>query len=1105
MLRLIIGQAGAGKTTLIMNEIARAVAQCRSGQVLLVPEQYSHEAERELARIAGDSMSLYAEALSFTGIARQIEAELGTGGKKALDKGGRLLCMALALDAVSTRLQLYSAARRSPEQQLGLLAALDELKAAGLTAQALDEAASELGGALEIKLSDLSLIMGAFDAAVGAGKQDPADRLGLVLERLPDSSFAREGHVYIDGFTDFTAQERELIASFMSRGADMTVCLTLDDLTDGSEVFELSRRTARWLLREAGEHGVETEVSELSAKLDDPISVFAANIFSYSSQSFDADGKIRLFRADTVTEECELAAAHALELVRGGARWRDIAVAVRSFEDYRNCLESAFEYWGVPLFTARKVDIMQKPLPALISAAYEILDGGWEIGDVFEYLRTGLAGICDEECDELENYCITWSVRASMWLSEKDWRLHPDGYGGKYDEAAIERLERINDLRRRVAAPLLRLDARSQAAQTATEQAATLSDFLEDLDLAEKLAERADELEARGRAQAADEYARLWDLTVSALEQTVLILGDAPMDTATFSRLFLLTLSQYDVGIIPVSLDMATAGDMDRMRRRHIKHLIVLGASDERLPRAEVEGGLFSTDERMSLAEAGIALDAGDAELWREYSLIYNCLSLPSETLTMVTPAWASDGKPARAAFVMSRAAKLFGLSVEYADPRLLRATAPAPALELAASHAVKPGDGLAAAAVEYFEKSDPGRLATLTSRAEFTRGSLSAESARTLYGDDLRLSASRIDRFSSCRFGYFLKYGLTAKPREPAEFSPPEFGSFMHYVLQHVAEEASEKGGFKKLSAAQLDVMTEKYVELYIKDELGGFEGRGARFEYLFRRLTQNVRRVVADMAEELKNSDFEPLDFELDFTRAGLSTETLPNGGKLSINGIADRVDGWVHDGRLYLRVIDYKTGKKSFSLSDVWHGMNLQMLIYLFALQQGGQALYGREIVPAGVLYIPARDVLLSASADMSDEEIASKRAAALRRSGLMLEDAEVLHAMEHGDEPLRIPVKWKNGVPTGESLASAERLGLLSGKIQDTLISLATEITRGSISADPYYKGAQDHACLYCEYADACRFTDGEGGDRRRYLPKLSATKIWNELEGGAQNG
>lgn len=1105
MLKLIIGQAGAGKTSLIMKEIADAVAQCRAGQVLLVPEQYSHEAERELARIAGDSMSLYAEALSFTGIARQVEAELGTGGRKALDKGGRLLCMALALDAVSSRLRLYSGARRSPEQQLGLLAALDELKAAGLTVESLYEAAAELGGALEIKLTDLALIMGAFEAAIGAGKSDPADRLGLLLERLPESNFAREGHIYIDGFTDFTGQERELISSFLRRGADMTVCLTLDELTDGSEVFELSRRTARWLMREANERGVETEISELSAKLTQPLDIFAANMFSYSSQTYYADSKVKLFRADTVTEECELAAAHALELVRNGARWRDIAVAVRSFEDYRNCLESAFEYWGVPLFTARKVDIIQKPLPALIAAAYEILDGGWEIGDVFEYLRTGLAGLNDDECDVLENYCITWSARASMWVSDKEWRLHPNGYGGRYDETAIEELRIINELRRRAAAPLLRLDERSKAAETASEQAAVLADFLEDLGLAEKLAERADELEARGRAQAADEYAKLWDLAVSALEQTALILGDAPMDAPTFSRLFLLTLSQYDVGVIPVSLDMATAGDMDRMRRRHIKHLIVLGASEERLPRAEADGGVFTSDERMTLAESGIPLDAGDAELWREYSLIYNCLTLPSETLTMVTPAWASDGKPARAAFVMSRAARLFNLNIEYADPRRLRATASAPALELAASLAVRPGDGLASAAAEYFRKHDPDRLATLVSRAEFTRGSLSAESARALYGSDLRLSASRIDRFSSCRFGYFLKYGLTAKPREAAEFAPPEFGTFMHYVLQRVAQEASERGGFKKLSSAQLDAMTEKYVELYIQEELGGFEGRGARFEYLFLRLTQNVRRVVADMATELKNSDFEPLDFELDFTRAGLSTSPLPDGGKLSISGIADRVDGWVHEGRLYLRVVDYKTGKKSFSLSDVWHGMNLQMLIYLFALQQGGQALYGREIAPAGVLYIPARDVLLSASADTTDDEIAAKRAAALRRSGLVLDDADVLHAMEHGDEPVRIPVKWKNGEPTGESLASAERLGLLSGKIRDTLSSLATEISRGSIAADPYYKGAQEHACLYCEYVDACRFNDGEGGDKRRYLPKLAASRIWNELEGGAQNG
>ena len=451
MLRLITGRAGAGKTAQIMDEIRRAASEHEGGRCLLVPEQYSHEAERELARVAGPSLPLYAEVLSFTGLARKVEAELGTGGRRPVDAGGRLLCMALALDSVYSRLRVYAGARRSPELQGQLLAAVDELSAAGFTAEQTMEAAERAPGALGQKLADLALVMGAFHAAIGPEHSDASDRLSELLRRLPESSFGRSGHIYIDGFTDFTGVEMKLLCELMSRGADMTVCLTLDALDEGSEVFELSRRTARRLLREARERGVPSRVETLEARSVRSADILAEHMLSYTEQHFDSDNSVFLYTAESVTAECELAASRAIELARSGCRWRDIAVAVRSFEDYRAQLEAAFAYYGVPLFTARQTDITQKPLPALISSAYEAVLGGWEQAEVFAYLRTGLAGLDAAECDELENYCFTWNIRASHWLSERDWHMHPDGWSGRWDEESKARLARINMLRRRAA------------------------------------------------------------------------------------------------------------------------------------------------------------------------------------------------------------------------------------------------------------------------------------------------------------------------------------------------------------------------------------------------------------------------------------------------------------------------------------------------------------------------------------------------------------------------------------------------------------------------------------------------------------------------------
>ena len=272
MLRIIPGRAGAGKTAKIMEEIRSCAEQGLGGRILLVPEQYSHEAERELARVVGPRLALYAEVLSFTGIARRVDAQLGPGARTALSKGARLLCMSLALDGVYTRLRFYARARRSPELQLKLLEAIDELSAAELDGEALEDAAGKLPASLGGKLRDLALIMEAYSAAVGSERTDSADRLSLLARRLPHSDIASGGSVYIDGFTDFTAQEKRIVFELMRR-ADVTVCLTLDSAEYGSELFDITRSTARALLRFAREEGLPSRVEELEAPLRSPMDV----------------------------------------------------------------------------------------------------------------------------------------------------------------------------------------------------------------------------------------------------------------------------------------------------------------------------------------------------------------------------------------------------------------------------------------------------------------------------------------------------------------------------------------------------------------------------------------------------------------------------------------------------------------------------------------------------------------------------------------------------------------------------------------------------------------------------------------------------------------
>lgn len=1100
MLKLIIGRAKSGKTARIMDEIQARAGRSESGIKLIVPEQYSHEAERELCRRCGDTMSLHAEVLSFTRLSRRIADMIG-GNRRFLSNSGRVLALSRALESVGSRLKVYGAARRATEMQKVLLGAIAELKTSHITPDILSDEAEGGDEALHDKLSDLSLILGAYDAFVSQGELDPGDRLIALAKNLEEHSEIELGAFYIDGFVDFTAAEHEVIYALSRRCSDLTVCLTMDSMYEENEVFESSRRTALWFKELAGRRGEELQIVHYEREGETPVAVLEKYLFGYTSEQFDPEGKIKILKGESMAAECEYAAARAIELVQTGCRWRDIAIAARGFDSYRPALEHAFERYDVPLYVAARSDVMQKPLPLMISSALDAVTGGFEYESMFACLKTGLAGLEAEELDLLENYCITWSVRGKMWNSE--WTMHPEGYNRAFNDESTQALKRLNEIRKRTIAPFLRLMQQGASASTVAGQAQALADFFSDIDLPANLERRSNALSLCGEATLAAEYSQLWDVAVEALEQAVLVLPDTEMTLEEFGRLYKLMLSQCDVGSIPVSLDRVSAGEMDRMRRRSIKHLIVLGASDQRLPRVEEPGGIFSPDERRRLYELGLDLGGtAESELSREMNIIYNCLSLPSDTLSVSYCPALPDAEGAQPSFVMTRIEALFGVSMKRIDLSQCRMWSASGAWGLAAE-GLHSGSIAAASALEYFNRAgEHDRLELLHEAAQMDRGSLSQGSVRALYGNKLRLSASRVDKFASCRFAFFMQYGLKAKPRQAAGFDPPEMGTFVHYVLERTARCISETASFGSVARQQVDEMCDRFVEEYVHEKLNDFREKTPRFIYLFRRLTKTVRSIVWDMVEELSRSDFEPLDFELSFSGDGVDAVEIDSDAQLV--GVADRVDGWVNNGKLYLRVMDYKTGKKSFELSDVLYGRDLQMLMYLFALSERGKARYGMDIIPAGVLYVPARETLVASDGDLNDDELLSAKSKEKRRSGLVLGEAEVLQAMEHGQDTKFLPVSFKKGVPAGDCLASAEQLGCISRFVDDTLKELSKQLRSGSIDADPYYRTQQENACLWCDYYGACYFD--ENRDKRTYVTKMKNAKVMEKLaEREASNG
>lgn len=1101
MLKLLLGRAGTGKSSALFR--AMAEEEKRRPQILIVPEQHSHDSERRLCALAGNAVSLSAEVLSFTRLASRVFSVAGGLAEPTLDAGGRLLLMDVALKQVQDHLKVYARPSRKPQFLSQLAATVDECKAAAITPEKLFEVSQAVEGEPADKFSDLSLICGAYDALCQERGADPRDKLTKLAAALEKCPWAEGKDLYFDCFTDFTAQERRVLERLLEQAHSVTVALTCDKLAGGEEdVFSPARRTALGLLALAKKVGV---TAEAETRVTAPAPV-AQGIAEIERHLFDpvipprkgVPAGVELYRAAAPFAEVERCAAELRRLIREeGYRCREVAVTARSMEVYGPLIDLIFPRYGLPVFLARMDDVLQKPILTLVTAALDAVAEDYAYEDIFRYLKTALAGLTPDETDRLENYVLKWDIRGSRWTQKADWAMHPQGYGLDWKEEDRAEVAGLDALRRKVIAPLEKL--RKTGEKTGRGLSLALYAFLEDIGLPERLLERSAELRERGDAGLAAEYQQLWEILCAGLEQCAELLGETAMDWEEFSRLFKLVLSQYEVGAIPVSLDRITAGEMPRLANKRCKALYILGADDGQIPAVAPSPGLLQDEDRTLLAAYGLeSAPKLTDKLWREMTILYETCALPSERLIISYPAAGADGGERHPSLLVKKLRALFPqLPVQNgsADGDAYRLAAPRPALELALRY---PAVGQAlgelpgyAPLVEKMERS-----------THLERGRLTRPAVDLLYGRRVPMSASRMDKYRSCHFSYFMQYGLTAKPRKKAAFAAADYGTFVHYVLEHILRER-EKG--QSPTRAEVSSIVARYVE----EKLGGLEGETARFRYLFARLEKTVYAVVKNVCEELDRSDFKPIAFELGFGTKGASlppVELTVDGVTVSVTGLVDRVDGWEKDGRLYLRVVDYKTGRKSFDFTDLWNGLGLQMLLYLFTLRENGKTVFGnREIVPAGVLYLPARDEPVAGSRTMTEEQRQQAVDKQLTRQGLVLDDADVVSAMEHGGDGFRfLPLRVKtSGELSGDALVSAERLGKLERHTRQILESIAGEVAAGEIAADPFWEGEEHNACKWCEYSAACQFREGAGKDRRRWLSGIKAEEFWLRLEDGAE--
>ncbi len=1046
------------------------------GQILVTPEQFSHDAERLLCAQGGDGISRYAEVLSFSRLASRVFSIEGGAAEGETDACGQLLMMAIAVEQVRSRLKVFASAATKPEFLLRLIDALEEFRSYCVTPDALRHASQQLSGVLAVKTEEFALLMESYAGVCANCGQNPETRLNRLLAALETGDFAEGKHFYFDGFTDFNGIQREILAQLLADGAELSVYLTCDALEYPAQQFETAQETARQLLAMAKALGVPVELHQLKDEQDVSALLFLRErLFMGGDEAFPAEQEaIALRLAPEIHAQCRWTAGELLHLAAQGVRWRDMSIAFAD-EACRPVLQSLLRSAEIPAYFAGDRDLLSEPVIRFVLTALEAATGGMEQETVLSYLKSGFSPLASDRVDRMENYILLWNIRAGQW--EKPWTMNPYGFSKPIDAVGQTLLAALENDRKAALAPLLVLRDALRKAQNTAQMVLALNDFLETLTFRERLNELASHLFEAGELQRAQEYAQLYGTLCKVLEQTYGVLGRSVRTPEEFFAVFRTALGQYAIGSIPASLDCVRVGDLMTQRRCDTEYLFLLGANEGCFPAAAENRSLLTDSERTSLMNLGIGVSpTADGRLSRELACIYDVLSAPRKRLYLC----AVEGTQS---FYFRRAERLFPGSLSTAQDTELVLRSTREYLTYLAGHLR-----------ELPEAGQPETLRPLRLALSYEPGELTPQTVRALYGRTLRLSSTKIDCLAGCRFAYFLQYGLKARRQKTAELDASLYGTFVHYVLENTVRQTEAEGGFASVPLARVLVLAESFMEKYAETELASL-WESERERYLFRRTFEEIRQIVAELYRELSISRFRPMWFELGFSSRGPVPSVRIVGQKLTaeLEGFVDRADLWRQGNRLYVRIVDYKTGKKDFDYTNIYNGLGLQMLLYLFALERQGSGLAGQPLSPAGVLYFPARIERVTVKDKTSDAQIDSERQKKQKRQGLLLNDEAVLQAMEPCDgDPRFLPYKInKNGDREGK-LADKEQLRLLENHVFRVVAALADELADGKIAPNPYFTSAHN-ACEWCDYQSLC-------ADKAepRWLEKLKDEDFWQLL-------
>ena len=1109
-LRVIHGRAGTGKSEYCYNEISEKVKE--NSKILVInPEQFSFTAEKKLMDALSAEAVLNAEVVTFSRMAYRVINEIGGRTETNLSKCGKIMLIYSILNNCKKDLKFLG---KTDENVDMVETAITEFKKHGISVEQLKkETENQEDIYLKNKLNDINIIYEKFQEQIAEKYIDETDLLTILAQNVDKVDEFKDNLIYIDEFSGFTSQEYDIIKKLLKIAKQVTVTICTDSIHDvknpDTDIFYSNQITTKKILQLAEESQIKVEEVNLEKnyRFKTPeLKHLEQNLYNLKSKIYSEEVKnISLFLAKNQYSEIEQVAKNIFKLVRDeNYRYKDISIITKNIDTYANLARVIFEKYDIPIFIDENRDLNQNIIIQYLLSILEIFIKNWSYESIFNYLKTGLNDIEEDELFKLEKYCIKWGIKNNKWKKEFTY--------GNFDEKEKAKIERLEQIRKNIVDPLVKLKKEIDENKTAKGISKAIYQFLVDQEIAKKIRQKQNELEEKGLIDLSHEYESSINIVINLLDEIVLVFKDDKITIDKFAQILRVGLKNSNLTKIPGTQDQVIMGDVDRSRSHKVKATFIIGLNDGIFPSINKDEGFLNDEDREILKSHGIELAKGTIDkLYEDNFNIYKTFTTAEQKLYLSYPSSDMQGKALRPSILVNRIKKIYPKLSEESD--VIESKSEILNTKTTYEELINNISKLRENEIEkiwyyvynYYKKDENWNNKLEQSLKGLNYSNLpekiEQKNIDKLYGNKLSTSISKLEQYRRCPFSYFLQYGLKIKPQEELKVKSFDTGTFMHEVIDEVFEIIKEeKIKLEDITEDKISEIVDKIIDEELLQNKNYIFTSTAKYRVLVIRLKKIIKKALKYIIQSLTSSEFNVLGTELEFDDKGKYKTIklqLENGKNVEITGKIDRVDTAQNEDGKYLRIIDYKSSIKNIDLNEVYAGLQIQLLTYLDAVCKE------EDLMPAGILYFSLMEQMIDTDKNMELEQIEERIRKSFKMKGLILADIKVvkLHDknLENGYSNLVPAYISKSGLSEGKSsCVSKEQFKDLQDYMYIVIKQISNEILSGNIDLKPFYKNKKT-PCSYCDYKSICNFNNGACLNKYNFIDEKSKQEILEKIK------